>query len=378
MTLALVALLQALSPFDEAMESFLKKSGAPGGSLAVAKDGRLVYAKAYGLADPERKDPVEVRDVFRIASISKPFTAVAVLQLVDAGKLDLDVKAFGLLGLKPGPKGDARLADITVRQLLHHTGGWDREKSGDPMFKPFEIAKDLQVACPPLPDAIIRWMLDRPLDFEPGARYAYSNFGYCVLGRVIEKVTGESYSGRVESSVLKPLGITDMRIGKTVGKRAGEVAYTQPELLPAVSVFNPEERVPWPYGGFHLEALDAHGGWTASAVDLVRFASSLEKLLQPGTIERMFGRPPGLKPGASYYALGWMVRPVGKEGKANVWHGGSLPGTNTLLVRRHDGLTWAVLFNQRSKHDAEIDAALHKAADAVTEWPKDDLFPKYR
>ena len=92
----------------------------------------------------------------------------------------------------------------------------------------------------------------------------------------------------------------------------------------------------------------------------------------------MFAPPAGLKKRAAFYACGWMVRPVGKGGKANTWHGGSLPGTNTLLVRRHDGLTWAVLFNSRSRKDGAIDPALHRAANVVTEWPSVDLFPKLR
>ena len=140
--------------------------------------------------------------------------------------------------------------------------------------------------------------------------------------------------------------------------------------------------------------MDAHGGWIASAVDLARFAAALHDaehspLLNPQTIQTMHLPP---EPPVSrnddgslkdhYYGCGWLVRPVGKDGRANYWHTGSLPGTYTLLVRRHDGVSWVILFNQRSDDkklpDSEIDAALHRAANAVTEWPKYDLFRQYK
>jgi CubicO group peptidase (beta-lactamase class C family) len=380
--LVLLTVAPRLDAFDAAMAAFMKDHGAPGGALAVVKDGRLVYAKGYGWADVDGKAAVTPESLFRIASVSKPVTAVAILALVRHGKLDLDAKAFALLGLKPGENGDPRLADVTVRHLLHHTGGWDRAQSGDPMFLSVEIAEAAGDAPPADANAVIRWMMGRRLDFDPGARHAYSNFGYCVLGRILEKVSGEPYETHVRKAVLEPMGITRMRLGKSLLKdRAeGEVRYYQPKATAERSVFgrDGEKGVPWPYGGFFIEAMDAHGGWIASAVDLARFASSLEKVLDAKSLETMLERPPGLKEAPAYYAGGWMVRPVGKEGRANTWHGGSLPGTNTLLVRRHDGLTWVALFNQRSKGDAELDPALHRAADAVAEWPKDDLFPRYK
>jgi N-acyl-D-amino-acid deacylase len=363
------------------MEDQLRTNGIAGGSLAVVQGGRLVHAKGYGMADVDAKTPVSADSLFRIASISKPITSVAVLKLVQAGKLDLDAKAFELLGVTP-EKADARLKDITIRQLLQHTGGWDRDKSGDPMFRPFDIAAEAGVASPPGPASIIRFVASRPLDFDPGARSAYSNFGYCVLGRVIEKVGGEPYEDFVKKTVLAPMGITRMKLGKSLLKdRAeGEVRYYPVDGKQARPVFESvkDKEVPWPYGGFYLEAMDAHGGWLASAVDLVRFASHIEKVLDEKTRALMVSRPPGLPEAPAYYACGWMVRPVGKDGKMNTWHAGSLPGTATLLVKRHDGLVWAALFNDRSKGEGKIDPALHKAADAVMAWPDVDLFGKYQ
>jgi len=386
--------------FDREMEAFMRARKIPGGALAVVKDRRLVYARGYGWADREKKVSVAPDSLFRIASVSKPITAVAVLSLVEEGKLSLDTKAFPLLNLQPAVASfrdpEPRLREITIRELLQHTGGWDRDKSFDPMFRPDRIARATNSAPPATPVNVIRYMLSRELDFDPGARYAYSNFGYCVLGRVIEKVTGEPYEKYVREHVLTPAGITGMRIGATLeGKRAPkEVCYYTRNNSTAENVFPGEPRmVPEPYGGFYLEAMDAHGGWIASAVDLARFAAALDDphqspLLKSDTMSAMYTPPPPpvwRKADGSledaYYACGWMVRPSGKSGQANYWHTGSLPGTSTLLVRLANGLSWVALFNQRSEDeklpDSAIDPALHRAAAAVERWPEQDLFPQW-
>lgn len=391
----------AMASFDREMEGYLRPREVPGGSLAVVKNGKLVYARGYGWADRERRQPVQADSLFRIASISKPITAVAVLQLVEQGKLRLEDRAFDLLKLapvlRPGEAPDPRLAKITIRQLLEHSGGWDRDQSFDPMFRPGQIAEATGTPAPARPDAIIRYMLGQRLDHDPGTHYAYSNFGYCVLGRVIEKVSGLGYEEYVRRHVLAPAHITTMRIGATreSGRLPNEVHYYSPTGRTGRSVFPDQPgEVPVCYGSFFLEAMDAHGGWVASAVDLVKFAAALDDpehspLLKPETIRTMYRRPePPLgrkedgSPADAYYGCGWMVRPVGQDGKANYWHNGSLPGTFTLLVRRWDGLTWAALFNQRSEDgklpDGDIDPALHRAAAGVKQWPTEDLFPRYK
>lgn len=382
-----------VEPFDREVQQFMAERQVPGGALAVVKDGRLVYARGYGWADREREIAARPDSLFRIASISKPITAVAVLQLVEQGRLSLDEAAFPRLVLQPAGDAtpDARLQTITVRQLLQHTGGWDRDQSYDPMFRCRIIADAVGGGCPPGPEAVIRYMLGQPLDFDPGTRYAYSNFGYCVLGRLIEDASGLSYEEYVRQKVLTPLGISRMRIGESLEERRAEreVCYYTPDGTAAESVFpEPTDEVPEPYGSFYLEAMDAHGGWIASAVDLARFAAAFATpdacpLLRPETIREMFAPPPApawrAEDGSlkdSYYALGWMVRPKGDAGE-NAWHAGSLPGTATLLVRQWDGMSWAVLFNQRSSTDREIDPAMHRAAATVTEWPADDLFASF-
>jgi len=391
----------ALASFDREVEAFMAERKVPGGALAVAKDGRLVHARGYGWADVEKRVPVDPASLFRIASISKPVTAVAVWQLIEQGKLTLDTRVVGLLPhqplIPPGAKADPGWKKVTVRHCLQHTGGWDREKRFDPMFRSGPVAIATGTPAPASADAIVKFMLGQPLDFDPGTRYAYSNFGYCLLGRLIEQVTRRPYETFVKDSVLTPCGIRTMRLGRTLAthRAKDEVHYYTPDHAVAENVFSGgPRRVPWPYGGFHLEAMDAHGGWLASAVDLLRFAVALRdpvkcRLLKPETWQALHAAPPApvarnadgsLQ--ASFYACGWSVRPLGHEpGKANYWHNGSLPGTRTLLVRRWDGLDWAVLFNQRQEIPglpaSAIDPALPRAAGAVKEWPKEDLFPSF-
>jgi CubicO group peptidase (beta-lactamase class C family) len=178
---------------------------------------------------------------------------------------------------------------------------------------------------------------------------------------VIEKVSGMSYEDYVKIQILAPIGIQEMRLGHSLlaDRAEGEVRYYGTELTFAPSVF-PEIAVQatWPYGGFHLEAMDSHGGWIASAPDLARFAFALdyknpEAILDSTSLELMFARPeiPLWEEAPNYYALGWQVRPAWKS--ENIWHAGSLPGTSALLYRTSDGLIWAALFNTR--FDAQED-----------------------
>ena len=388
-----------LESFDRLMASFLAKHKAPGAALAVTRAGKVVYARGFGYADRKTREPVQPTSLFRIASVSKPITAVAVLQLVERGKLKLDDKVFDILKVKPhlekGAKIEPRLAKVTISHLLHHTGGWDRAKAFDPMFRSVKIAQALGVEPPAEPKHIIRYMMSQPLQSEPGERYAYSNFGFSLLGRVIEARSGLSYEAYVKKHVLAPVGVKAMRIGRTLPEHRApsEVRYHTHKRQRGSCVFAHKlgKQVPRQYGAWYLEGFDAHGGWIASAVDLVRFASAFDDpahspLLSAESIKTMFARPKGLggyepngKPKAAYYGCGWLVRPKGK--KANHWHGGGLTGTSTLLVRRHDGLNWAVLFNAHANPDGKalgglIDPLVHRAANAVKHWPKAGLSQK--
>jgi N-acyl-D-amino-acid deacylase len=385
-----------MAPFDELLSSFVREHKLPGAAVAVMRRGRLVYARGFGYADIDARDAVQPESLFRIASISKPVTAVAVLRLVEQAKLELDDKAFARLDrdpeLMPHGTSDPRLKQVTIRQLLQHTGGWDRDVSFDPMFRAIEIAREMNAEPPAGPALVIRYMGGKPLDFDPGERFAYSNYGYCVLGRLIEKASGEPYEKYVREQVLRPLGITRMQLGRTLpeGRAEGEVKYYEPDGKPEPAVVgkNIGAEVPPPYGAWSLEAMDSHGGWIASAIDLARFAAAFDDparcpILKAGTIAAMFERPQGLpgyniagNPKPTYYGLGWQVRPEGHPFSPTQWHTGSLPGTSTILVRRNDGINWAVLINTRNTSVPEkapariLDPLLHEAADKITEWPE--------
>lgn len=389
-----------LKSFDTMMQDFLSEHKVPGASVAVTDHGRLVFARGFGYADLKAMQKVDPDSLFRIASISKPVTAIAILQLVDQGKLSLDAKVFDILDFNSsiaaaGDKFERRLRDVTIEHLLQHRGGWDRDMSFDAMFQPVKFARELNVPAPAKPEDIIRRMLTQSLDFNPGERYAYSNFGYCLLGRVIEKLTGQTYEHFVQTSVLQPLGIKDMKIGATriEGRSEKEVRYYQPGYGKSVFEEDLGQRSPFPYGAWHLEAMDSHGGWIASAIDLAKIAAALDDssnspLITSTSWSRMHARPPGLaghdaegKPKESYYTLGWLSRDV-ENGQVNYWHTGSLDGTATILIRRNDGRNLVALLNSRASPSAEhlgraIDKLLHRAANAVETWPTTDRFDQF-
>jgi len=389
-----------LLPLDHLFTTFMRSHHVPGCSVAITDHGRLVYARAFGFADIAEKKPVTQSSLFRIASVSKPITAVAVLQLVEQGKLKLDDPVFNILKYEPhledGAKFDVRQNQITIRQLLQHRGGWDRDQSFDAMFQSVRFADSLGVASPAGPDDVIRCMLGLPLDFTPGERYAYSNYGYCLLGRVIEVLSKQSYEDYVKEHVLAPIGIHSMRLGKSRLERRfdEEVRYYDPGTDQSVFAVDRGQKVPLAYGAFNVEAMDAHGGWLASAVDLARFATAFDNpdkcsILKPQSVREMYERPAGKpeldaqgNPKDHWYALGWLVRPAGKDGGETCWHTGSLPGTSTILIRRPDGRDIVVLFNSRVSPTVDhltraLEGPLLKSLDEVSSWPQHDLFPQF-
>ncbi len=388
-----------LSGFDQFMNRFMDKWKVPGAAIALMKDGRLVMARGYGLADVESRRPVEPDSLFRIGSISKCFTMVGILKLVEEGKLDLDARAFELLGYEPAPgvTVEPRLASITIRNLLTHTGGWDRDKSGD-ITSPaqnYAAARAFKVPPPASAEQLIRYDLGERLDFDPGTSYAYSNFGFVVLGRVIEKVSGQKYEDYIRENVLQPLGIARMRVGRSQRSRsaAGEVRYYEPPhstLMPSIYPGGPR-LVPFAYGGFAMEAIDSAGAWIASPVDLLRFAGMLEGsrggVLKPETRAIIFERPPyAFFVTQTYWYFGLVVGP--SDGGFLFTHNGRTSADYSILLRRADGVAWAVSINGAtaltafsgeaiSALAAELNSGLDAAANAVTAWPEGDLFERY-
>lgn len=381
---------ERLAAFDGVMSSFMERWSIPGGALAVTRHGRLVYSRGYGVADVETGEPVQPQALFRLASLSKPVTAVATLRLVQAGRLSLEDRAFTILAdLAPadGAWGDARMERITVRDLLQHSGGWNREEEGDPLFQPITrtVANALGVPHPPTCAQIIRYMAGQKLDFEPGVQHGYSNLGYCMLGQIIERVSGQSYEAFVRQEVLDPAGAGGFRLARSLlsERDSGEVRYhANPEQAEGPSVFG-GETVARPYGVFYIESFDSLGGWVASAPDYLRFVNAIDgqrgpTLLTPETRAVMTARPSmaGFADTPTYYALGWWVRPQNLG--SNWWHLGSLPGTSTLITRLENGVSWTMFFNARAGDRnglaRDLAGSLQPTLRTITSWPEHDLY----
>jgi CubicO group peptidase (beta-lactamase class C family) len=391
------AAVPGMGTFDQMIPDLMRKHDIPGGAVAVLRAGRLIYARGFGYADVERKTPVQPDALFRLASVSKPITGVAIMKLVEEGRLTLDDRVapyIAHLTAAPGATVDPRWEQITIRHLLNHTAGWDRDKPNggfDPMFRPAIAAAAVNAPAPASAETIIRYMKGMPLDFDPGARFVYSNFGYAILGRVIERVSGMSYEAYVRARVLQPVGAGRTRLGRTrLGDAlAEEVKYYWPGMgvnaPQAPSVFPGEGTVPVNYGGFYIEAMDSHGGWVSSTVDLLRFMAGVDgrasrpDILSAARVAEMTSNGVVVCSGACQYAAGWLVRPT--QGDANWWHGGSLPGTTSILVRSYHDFSWVALFNARSgtgNLDGELDAALWTALAGATSFPAHDLFATFR
>ena len=385
--------------YDSSIVDFMRKYGIPGGAFAMMRDGKLIYARGFGYADVANKTPVQPDALFRIASVSKPLTSAAIMKLVEEGKLELDepVAPFiAHLTPAPGATVDPRWNDITIRHLLNHTGGWDRTKPDggfDPIDRPIIAATAVNAPTPASSETLVRYMKGMPLDFNPGAKFAYSNFGYIILGRVIERLSGMPYKEFVRTRVLQPVGANRTQQGRSrmSDALAEEVKYYWPGMSVVnapmfPSVFPGEGPVPANYGGFHLEVSDASGAWVSSTIDLLRFVGGVDGLanrpdiLSAPTIANMTSTGPTACPGSGCkYAFGWWVLPT--QGDATWYHGGTLPGTTAMLVRSDDNYSWVALFNTRSL-TANLELALYTLLSqlhaGVTTSPTHDLFSTFR
>lgn len=329
---------------------FMQTYDVPALSFAVGYAGEIVHQDALGFTDREANTPVTSAHLFRIASVSKMITSVAIFRLVERNRLQLSDKVFGpgtVLGTRYGtPPYSPGVDQITIEHLLTHTsGGWSNDNR-DPMFVDPAIGQT---------ELIARTLANRPLDHPPGQNFAYSNFGYCLLGRVIEHLAGQPYADHVQSEILSRCGITDMVIaGNTLEqRRPNEVKYHgQGE--------NPYK--------MNVRRMDSHGGWLACPTDLVQFVMHVDgyakpaSLLEPRSIQEMTTASSA----NSGYAKGWAV-----NRNDNWWHTGSLPGTSTIAVRTHRGFCWAAFTNTRrrnSQMDRDLDDLNWKMVRKVEAW----------
>jgi CubicO group peptidase (beta-lactamase class C family) len=380
---------------DDLITSFLTNYDIQGATVAIAKDGKLVYMRAFGNADISGQELTQPYHIFRIASLSKPITGAAIVKLWEEGLLDFDAKVFGSGGLLNGDPyysganiTDNRIYDITVRNLLEHTAGWNRDipmtpnplppypwgyPSSDPIGFPLHVTLTLGEPNPVTERALVKFLLERGLDVDPGTEYHYSNIGYVILGEIIESITGMEYENYVKQEIFNPIGAYDMHIGKNLlgdkMEREGEYINT----FTTLSCYGTGQYVPWQYGGWNLEAMDAHGGWIASARDLLRFVLAADgfntrpDFLQPASIDTM------TKPSAmnQNYAKGWQVNQYN-----NWWHTGSLDGTRSILVRSNNGFAWVAILNDGGSGNfwSDFDNLIWNCLASTSSYPSHDLF----
>jgi CubicO group peptidase (beta-lactamase class C family) len=369
---------------DSMAQDFIKQWEIQGMTLGVVKDGKLVYAKGFGYAEKERNLKVSPHHLFRIASASKLVTAVAIMKLVDEKKLTLDSKVFGETGILKKYNhwiADPILHKVTIRHLLTHTGGWRNYLRTDPMFVPVLVAQAMKVPSPIKFEETIHFMLSQKGHFEPGAFYDYSNFGYCLLGSVIEETTKMPYEDFVRQQVLKPIGAERMRIGKNQYKERfpHEVRYYEAEGTPLnISIYNPADSASRVYEGNNTEALGAAGGWIASSVDMLRLVCAIDNfdtktdILSNSSIKEMthFNPKDSLK--QNHHPLGWKQITAEKW-----WRTGNLSSTNISLTRRNDGYSWVLITNTGSWRASffpyEMEGMMNRAIQKV-KFPDHDLF----
>src|SRR5215469_5420689 len=297
-----------LSSIDHCIAEVMQKWRIPGGQCGVAKDGRLVYARGFGTVDQITADApppliVSPTALFRIASSTKPITAVAVLRLVEQGCLHLEDRDFEILhDLTPaaGAAPDPRLRSITIRHLLEHSSGL-HSAAVDPQTDALRSAADAFHHTRPATNVdIIRYMMGQSLASTPGTEYVYSNLGYNILGRVIEHQTKLSYGDAVRQLVLQPAGVKRMALMTRTSPQArlpDEVFYVDGRDWPLCWPIYEDDLVmrPFSYGSFDGSAFDAHGGWIANAIDLTRFLNAVggshgTQLLAPSNVATMLAR----------------------------------------------------------------------------------------
>ncbi|PJJ52774.1 serine hydrolase domain-containing protein [Hymenobacter chitinivorans] len=374
-----------LAHCDAAIEQFMKRWKIPGASVAISRQGKLVYCRAFGYADLARTEPMRPSHLLRVASVSKPVTATAIMKLVEEGRIDLQHKAFGPEGYLQSAYyssaiQDGRIYDITVQQLLEHSAGWNRNNgvdgynTSDPIDFPLHVADALSVPNPVGDSTMVRFLLSKGLDFKPGARYAYSNVGYLVLGKILEQVTRQPYEAWVQQHILAPAGIHEAHLGRNllVNKAEREAEYFSKDHR--LSCYGNGKEVPAAYGSWNIEAMNAHGGWLFTARDLVRFLLATDgnpaqpDVLTPATQSQMMEPSDNNR----HYGKGWMV-----SKKVN-WHTGSLDGTASCVAQTADGYTWAILLNSRANPNRfwnDLEKLGWECVEGATEWPTQDFFP---
>lgn len=373
--------LPQFHPIDSAINQFIKKYNVIGLSIAISYKGNLIYAKGFGYSDYENRIKVEPKSLFRIASVSKLITAIAIMKLHEEKKLNLNDYVFGKKGILNDSiflkYKDKRVEKITILHLLCHRSGWSGRKL-DPVLYPQLVAQEKNWKLPLSIDDAILYQLSKPLSYNPGTVYSYSNFGYALLAKIIEKVSGLSYEEYIQKEILEPIGIYDMHIGNSYFKDRfpNEVKYYSgnEQAITRLS-YDGSAIVPVFDGGYDLKLLSGAGGWIASAPELLRLITAIDGFNEKPDIlsEESIRLMTASSDSVSYY-LGW--RNGNEEG--TWWRTGTLSGSIALVVRRPDNICYVVLMNTSvySRHNVHSILAnyIHNSLNMVQNWPDYDLF----
>lgn len=312
-----------LKLIEDKARAYMRANDMPGLSIAVMRNKKLVYAAGFGVADRDSGMPVGPMHRFRIASVSKPITHVAVVNLANNTSMTTGDRVFGANSILGGtyatPASNPNIEDVTVDHLIRHRGGFVNTNASnqvrDPMFWYDGTGHP----------GLINWTLQNyPLGSTPGSTRSYSNFGYCLLGRVIAARSGKSYEAYVRDALLNPAGAGDIVLGADTlaGRKSDEVVY---------------------YGGGAYSSVkpqrfDSHGGWIARPIDLLRFMRHTESIVTP------------------YY------------------HNGEMSGTTASYEPRNDGFGLVAVSNSNNDSTGAMRTMMNSIADEVSKWPNIDLF----
>jgi CubicO group peptidase (beta-lactamase class C family) len=313
---------------EEAVASFMEAKGIPGLSLAVAVGDEVVWQRGFGKSDLENGIPATAATAYRIASVTKPVTAVAAMQLVEQGKLDLDAPVQ-----KYAPTFPIKDFPVTTRQLLAHQGGIRnyRRGEGERISRYASLTEALSV------------FKDAPLESEPGTRYAYSTFGYVLLGVVVEGASGLSYPEYIRERIFKPAGMKHADVDDVYALIPHRARGYHPKVY---AVFDGNVR--------NASLMDSSykvpaGGIVATAEDMARFAIAVQNgtLIKPETFVQM-SMPRKTRDGQETgYGYGWYVDGrTGRKPDGSVWHGGVQQGfTADLWILPERRFALAILTN---------------------------------
>lgn len=380
-----------LATVDTAIRKFLTDHNVAGGNIAIARDGNVIYDRGFGWADIKTRRNMRPHTPMRISGVSKLITAVAVMQLVEEGRLKFDQKVLPLLK-NSGIKGSSRPKDrrwnqLEVQHLLHHTGGWNPTVTPDPMFQTAAVSQALLLRQPARLREMIQYQLDQRMNQAPGTKFVYSDFSYALLGRVLELASDQTYRRLVTDSVLKPAGMKSTQPGSTrlTDRVRDEAAYNM-QTERRIAAFwsaavsqvrtkgktaTPPEIVPAPDGAFDVETMLATSGWLSTAGDLCRLMLAVERstdpLLTPETRTAMTAPSKAMQGKDRWYGYGtWVSAAKETAAPKRLWHGGVMAGSSAIVVRRSDGIVWAAVFNTDFNPDGKpVAQAIETELEAV-------------